>query len=154
MNWYDLFFSFTGRISRRQFWAGLLALLAIELLFFLPLLQLTGADIKTRPAPLWFRNITLLVDTALAWPTLAILVKRQRDRDQTGHLSYIAVVCALLYSALDAFGVISAVNGVTALGYAAGVLSVGLLAVVIVELGMRAGVDRINQFGEKPTSEG
>ena len=150
MNWYDLFVSFTGRISRGQFWAGLLALLAVELLVFLPLAQIFGDEITKRPAPLWFRNLTLLMDTVLVWPTLAVLVKRQRDRDQTGHLSYLAVVCAIAYSAFDAFGLITTAAGVTAFGYAAGVVSVGILAVLIFELGVRSGVEHTNRYGEEP----
>lgn len=152
MNWYQLFFSFTGRITRGQFWAGLLALLAVELLIYWPLLQFFAEDITNRPAALWFRNLSLLVDTILAWPTLAILVKRQRDRDQAGHLSYMAVTCAIGYSALDAFGLIATTAGATPLGYAAGLVSLGLLAVVVVELGMRAGVEDVNRFGEAPVA--
>lgn len=152
MTWYPLFFSFTGRITRSQFWAGLLGLLVVELLIYWPLLQFYAGDINARPAALWFRNLSLLIDTILAWPTLAVLVKRQRDRDQAGQLSYLAVACAIGYSALDAFGLITTSSGVTALGYAAGIASAGLLAIVIVELGMRPGVDSANQFGEQPVT--
>lgn len=150
MNWYVLYGCFTGRIGRSHFWAGLLGILVLELLIFLPLMQIYGADVKSRPAALWFRNLTLLLDAALAWPTLAVLVKRQRDRDQTAHLSYIVVASAIFYSALDAFGLIVTPAGVTSLGYAMGLLSVGLLMVVLVELGIRPGVEGHNQFGEGP----
>jgi uncharacterized membrane protein YhaH (DUF805 family) len=154
MNWFFLFFSFTGRISRSQFWTGLLILLGVELLFFWPLLQIYGADLRVRPAPLWFRNLNLLLDTALAWPTLAVMVKRQRDRDQSAHLSYLSVSMAIAYSALDAFGVVQTKAGATPLGYLAGVVSVGLLAIVIVELGARAGVPVRNRYGEPPLEQG
>ena len=150
MQWYFLFFSFTGRISRSQFWAGLLALLAVELLIFWPLLQIYGTDLTKPPAPLWFRNLNLLLDTLLAAPTLAVLIKRQRDRDQAGQLSWLTVSFIILYSALDAFGLVQTTSGATSLGYAAGLISMGLLAVVVVELGIRQGVEGNNRFGEEP----
>lgn len=154
MNWFFLFFSFTGRISRSQFWTGMLILLGVELLFFWPLAQMYGPELRVRPPPLWFRNLNLLLDTALAWPTLALLVKRQRDRDQTAHLSYATVTMAIAYSMLDAFGLVQTKTGATALGYSVGVISVGLLAILLVELGARPGAPGKNRYGEPPLEQG
>lgn len=150
MNWYYLFFSFEGRINRAQFWAGILALLAVQLAVFWPLLGLFEADLTAKPPALWFRNLTLLIDTLLAWPSMAVLTKRQHDRDQDPHLAYFAVVASLFYSMFDAFGVLQTANGYTPMGWTAGLISLGLLAVVVVELGMRSGTEGPNRFGPEP----
>ena len=150
MNWYHLFFAFHGRINRAQFWAGVLGLLALQLAVFWPMLALYETDLTAKPPALWFRNLTLLIDTLLAWPSLAVLAKRQADRDQGPQLSYLVIVVTVLYSALDAFGLLQTTVGYTPLGWVAGLISLGLLAVVIVELGMRPGTDGPNRFGPPP----
>lgn len=150
MNWYGLFFDFNGRIQRGQFWAGMLIVLAIQLAVYWPLISLYEADLTARPPALWFRNLTLLLDAALAWPTLAVMAKRQNDRDQTAHLSYLAVSVSVLYSILDAFGLLQTPGGYTPLGLVAGIAALGLLAIVVVELGMRPGTGGPNRYGPEP----
>ncbi len=150
MNWYHLFFDFHGRINRSHFWTGTLILLGIQLAVYWPLLSLFEADVTSTPPALWFRNLTLLLDAALAWPTLAVMVKRQNDRDQSAHLSYMAVSASVLYSILDAFGLLQTAAGFTPLGFVAGVAAIGLLAIVVVELGTRPGTEGVNRYGPEP----
>lgn len=70
-----MFFSFHGRISRRQYWLwGVLALLGFALLAF----ALLGiARVKPHKAE-------LIVNLLLLWPALAVSVKRWHDRNKSG----------------------------------------------------------------------
>jgi uncharacterized membrane protein YhaH (DUF805 family) len=70
-----MFFSFRGRISRRQYWLwGVLALLGFALLAF----ALLGiARVKLHKAE-------VIVNLLLLWPALAVSVKRWHDRDKSG----------------------------------------------------------------------
>lgn len=150
MYWYYLLFEFHGRIGRGHFWLGILVLLGVELAILLPLMQNYAADLAERPPALWFRNLTLLVDTALAWPSLALMAKRQQDRDQRPLLAYFSVVLTLMFSMLDAFGFIQNITGFTAFGKFFWMILLGVMVVVIIELGCRAGTEGPNRFGQQP----
>lgn len=70
-----LFFSLQGRVSRREFWLwGVLALFGLALLLH-ALLGIAGVAPKAAAG---------LVQLALAWPALAVSVKRWHDRDKSG----------------------------------------------------------------------
>lgn len=71
----QLFFSFRGRLSRRQFWLyGVLALLGLAVLGQ----GLLGiARVRAQTAD-------LIVNLLLVWPALAVSVKRWHDRDKSG----------------------------------------------------------------------
>lgn len=70
-----LFFGFKGRISRRSFWCyGVLALLGLGLLGT-ALLQIAGVRAELAEP---------IVNLLLAWPAIAISVKRWHDRDRSG----------------------------------------------------------------------
>lgn len=150
MYWYHLFFEFHGRIGRGTFWLGILVLLGVELAILLPLMQNYAADLAEKPPALWFRNLTLLVDTALAWPSLALMAKRQHDRDQRPLLAYFSVVLTVAFSMLDAFGLVQDADGFTTLGKFFWMVLLGVMVVVIIELGCRAGTQGPNRFGQPP----
>jgi uncharacterized membrane protein YhaH (DUF805 family) len=70
-----MFFGVRGRITRRDFWLyGVLALSGLAL-FAHALLGI--ADVRPGRAD-------LLVNLALAWPAIAVSVKRWHDRDKSG----------------------------------------------------------------------
>ncbi|MGL6109490.1 MAG: DUF805 domain-containing protein [Rubrivivax sp.] len=70
-----LFFSFRGRVSRREFWVyGVLALIGLALLGH----ALLGIA-RVRP-----QTADLIVNLMLVWPALAVSVKRWHDRDKSG----------------------------------------------------------------------
>jgi uncharacterized membrane protein YhaH (DUF805 family) len=78
MRWKDLFFSFEGRVSRRTYWIGML-LLAAAACVPLPILSY-GFDI---PGPEWpLYNLPWVL--VLAWPSMAVSVKRLHDRNKSG----------------------------------------------------------------------
>lgn len=70
-----LYLGLEGRISRREFWLqGVLLLSGLGLLGFL-LLGIAGLDQRVAEA---------LVNLGLAWPALAVSVKRWHDRGKSG----------------------------------------------------------------------
>ena len=78
-----LFFGLRGRISRRSFWLyGVLAMLGLSLAL-MALLQIAGL-----PAELSEGVANLL----LAWPSIAISVKRWHDRGYSGWWVLVALI--------------------------------------------------------------
>ncbi|MEJ2818121.1 DUF805 domain-containing protein [Caulobacter sp. CCG-8] len=79
MNLLQKFFSFKGRLRRRDYWLCNLALgVAIGVIVF-PLI----IALKIQPEDPRFQAATLV----FLWPSIAILVKRIHDRDKTGWMA-------------------------------------------------------------------
>ena len=150
MNWLRLFFSFEGRITRLEFWTGIGLIILFQLMFQMPAMSNAGIDIASGMPPLWFRNLSLVLDIVSAWPLCAVLVKRQADRDQGPRLSLYIVTLLLAFSSLEAFGVTQQGKEFTPIGYAVGLPLLGLLGVAIFELGIRRGTIGPNRYGPDP----
>lgn len=151
MNWRHLFLSLDGRIARRDFWIGMAAIVAAQLLVMVPLMSRWNIDPDAGLPPVWFRNVSLLLDTVCAFPVFAICVKRQQDRDQTAGLSLLFVTAWLAFSVVEAFGLTQAGRNYTAIGWMFGVPLLAMAVIIIVELGGRPGTPGPNRFGSGPT---
>jgi uncharacterized membrane protein YhaH (DUF805 family) len=78
-----ILFSFEGRISRRTWWLwGVLAMLGLA----------AYLNVVLRVAGLSAENAELAVNALLAWPALAISVKRWHDRDKNGWWALVAFI--------------------------------------------------------------
>lgn len=150
MIWFNLFFSAQGRIARVQFWAGLGVLVAFQLFVQLPIMHAAGIEPDKMQPPVWFRNLSLLLDLICAWPLFAILIKRQHDRDQKGELAWAMVSLLLLFSTLEALGLTQEGLTTTLTGYLVGLPLLGVIAIVVIELGCRRGTQGRNRFGPDP----
>ncbi len=73
------FFSFKGRLRRRDYWLCNLALGVAIAVIVLPLI----IALKIQPEDPRFQAATLV----FLWPSIAILVKRIHDRDKTGWMA-------------------------------------------------------------------
>lgn len=153
MIWIDLFFSLRGRIARVQFWAGVGALIAFQLVVQLPVMHAAGIDPEKMQPPVWFRNLSLFLDIICAWPLFAVLLKRQHDRDQRGELAWAFVSLLLLFSTLEALGVTQDGLQTTFTGYLVGVPLLGVIAIIMIELGFRRGTPGRNRFGPDPLQD-
>ena len=100
--------------------------------------------------PLWFRNFSLCLDIVCAWPLLAVLSKRQQDRNQGPNLSFCLLTLLMAFSICEAFGLTQDGPEFTTIGYAIGVPLLGVLAVVLIELGCRKGTTGTNNYGRDP----
>lgn len=86
MNLYDFFLSPNGRITRQEYWLGLLALMAITVAgaSAFDLEGLTSPGGKVRAPSLGSTVWSLL----FAWPSTAISIKRFHDRDWPTWVGY------------------------------------------------------------------
>ena len=146
-----LFLALHGRIPRRIFWLGIGAIFLFQLLVQIPAMSIGHVDTGQGLAPIWFRNLSLLLDVVCAWPLFAVLSKRQQDRNQSSGLSFVFLTLLLTFSILEAFDLTQAGPDFTTLGWLVGLPMLGVLAVVLVELGGRPGTDGPNDFGRDPS---
>jgi uncharacterized membrane protein YhaH (DUF805 family) len=150
MNWQFLFFSLQGRVSRQSFWIGVGAIFLFQLAVQTPLMHIWHIDPDKALPPVWFRNLSLGLDIICAWPLFAVLSKRQRDRNQGPHLSFCFLTLLLAFSVCEAFGLTQDGPEFTTAGKALGIPLLGVLAVVLIELGCRKGTPGVNDFGRDP----
>ncbi len=129
--WIKLFTSFSGRISRRQFWLhGVVPIVVCSLLFS------------------WIPFIGFLVSLALTWASICISFKRFQDVGYPGWWSLASLAAALLAVLFTAASFY--VNG---MGLFAGVFwvvaaLVGLAQLVLVYI--QVGQEGPNQYGPDP----
>lgn len=77
------FFSFEGRLRRRDYWLCNLALAVATVVIVVPLAFGLLFGLKLNPEDPRFSALTLIC----AWPSIALLVKRIHDRDKTGWMA-------------------------------------------------------------------
>ena len=77
----NLLLGFEGRISRTQFWIGLVVIVAAELILMwllgIPFLPTVMKDVS-------IRVIEFAIQVVVLYPTVAIAVKRLHDRNKPG----------------------------------------------------------------------
>jgi uncharacterized membrane protein YhaH (DUF805 family) len=147
MNVAHLFFGFTGRISRSQFWMGLLVITLIEL----ATMRILGVPFfpeEMNPFPVRLRDFAIQLVTL--YPTAAILVKRLHDRQYPGKHAVWFVGLALVVLVTSLAGLTGDPNNPTWLDYTLGlaILVVGLA--FLIDLGFRRGTAGANEYGPDP----
>ncbi len=145
MSWADLFFSFSGRISRVKYWL-------FFAVYLISLLILGGIATLLFPNPAPAAAILYAI-VALAWlfvmliGSLAVGVKRLHDRDKSGWwLVLFYLVPALFSAAGRAAGEVGNLEGQLVCGLIA--FAIGIWA--LVELGILAGTRGPNRYGTDP----
>lgn len=151
MSFVHTLFGFHGRINRAQYWlynvaasvGGILLLIAAELMF--------GGSKATIP---FVGLLFLLVMAALTWVGLALQVKRFHDRGRSGYWALAPMLpLAMIFSTMLG-GVAS---GATPESLAPQVMPWFGLSMLIglwffVDLGLLAGADGPNKYGDPPGS--
>ena len=141
MNIQHLLLGFTGRISRRDFWAGFLGLIAAGL--FLGMIPVVG----------------MVASFALIVPVAALATKRLHDFGRSGWLGFVPLVPALLASVIAMLASSAMHNPAT---YGAAIAAAGLAAILcfvamvislafLLWIGTRQGDEGSNRFGEPGT---
>lgn len=133
-----------GRISRTPYWIGWLIILAVEIALRV------GLDIPFVPTPadaFSARALSFLIDVALLYPTVIVMVKRLHDRDRSGWLTGWLIVPSVVLMLTNLLGMSGDPDhmGVveTLLLIATSVIALAF----IVELGFRPGIPGDNQYG-------
>jgi uncharacterized membrane protein YhaH (DUF805 family) len=105
MSWAEVFFGFYGRINRKTFWAGWLAVsvagaLLIALLASLATGDSLSSDVWRTPegkestwVPVWLAWLAFM-----AWPLSALAIKRLHDRDRPAWLWYVYYCTTIVFS--------------------------------------------------------
>lgn len=139
-----LFTSFDGRINRKPFWMGLLIMMAATIVIMIVLGLILGY-IGTA-----FAIASLLLQLAVLYPSLALMIKRLHDRNRPDYFAYIMVAPSILNGVTNAVGITGNPFEQGALDYLFGiaVLVVGIWA--LVELGCLRGTVGPNQYGQDP----
>lgn len=149
----SLFTQFEGRISRKSFWFGLLAIVVLAIVLSWAALPyaLSGGLVS--------RLVLFVLSLALLFPVAAIVVKRLHDRNKAAMpltLVFLApgIVANLLralnigYQSVELAGQQVMVPGTGA--YILSLISLAAAAWMIVELGFRKGTPGENKYGPDP----
>lgn len=134
MSLIPLFFSFAGRIGRGKFWLGFVVILIVELV----LDWLLGVPIGGGPTTPRIRLVDFAIQLVLLYPTLAIAVKRLRDRGQSDGWAWLLLAALAVGMSGDLFGFSDTSQlplPAWIVGIAAGIVMLGFL----IELGFRRG---------------
>ena len=146
-------FSFQGRLSRRDWWvygvalnivgAALTGLLSA--LFLKPGAELWGS--ATAPVQI----VGLAVTALLAWPSLALTVKRRHDRDRPGWMMALLFVVMVTLNSFPILYVVLPIAIWEHWGWWACVafciFMAGIWATILILLGIRPGTKGPNRYG-------
>lgn len=149
MNWFSVFFGFSGRINRAKYWIAVVVYMAIWTVFGLAMINSLGKvqpDDPLGAASLGFAvfGLMMLIGIVTTISGLAVSVKRLHDRDKSGWW-------ILLFWFLP--GIIGAMQATTtnaALMFAYGAASLAVALWGLIELGFLRGTPGPNRFGPDP----
>jgi uncharacterized membrane protein YhaH (DUF805 family) len=140
-SWADFWFSFAGRVSRKQYWLGISAVTLACIPIHLGLLAVLGFEEHVL-ASNEFKIIYFIATAIFFWPSMALIQKRLHDIGHGGwQLNASLFVLASLYLALDIAG---------AHRDAAWLLIA--VFIVVIFLGCIKGKAGANEYGPDPTN--
>ncbi len=143
----NLLLGFEGRISRTQFWIGLVILVAAEfILMWLLGIPFFPAVMKNFAA----RLIEFALQLVMLYPTAAIAVKRLHDRDKPGVYVLWLVGLTLVVAFTSLFGLTGDPKNMNWLDWILGFCAIVIGLAFLIELGFRRGTDGENQYGPDP----
>ncbi len=153
-NFIGNFVGFEGRLNRQAWWLSFLALVVVGIVinFILGSIMGTGMMMSlsdlANPATLqklaWQNLIVAAITT---YPSLALSIKRRHDRNNNGYDAAGLILLGLLYSLLNAFGLVP-MGGVLTMVLGLVFLVLGIW--VIVQVGFLKGTAGANNYGPDP----
>jgi len=138
MDWNHLFFGFDGRISRKPYWIGTIALIAGEVACFLI------ADYFEQ------HRLSDIIGIAFLYPEFAVILKRAHDRETPYWIPFSYLILSVLLGAVSILGLDGPTDNPSVLSW---LVLIPLLVVslyLIVDLGFRVGTRGPNRFGPDP----
>lgn len=139
-----LYLTTEGRIGRRDFWIGVIALVVVSLVIGVVLGLIFG----------WIsfatRAINFIVQLALAYPGYALMAKRFQDRGKPGTYAAVIIGINILYALLSLIGLTGTPVEVNLFGQLYGVVMLAIGIWVLVELGILRGTVGENAYGPDP----
>lgn len=141
MDWKFIFLSFQGRLNRKPYWLGTLAIIGVIAVAVLGLVFLTGGAGG-------YAAIAILY-LVLLWPTLAIGVKRLHDRGKSAWWLVVFYVVPTVLNVLAESG--DGGDGIGAMIFGLAGLAISIWA--LVELGFLRGTVGANRYGPDPLAQ-
>ncbi|MFZ1415145.1 MAG: DUF805 domain-containing protein [Defluviicoccus sp.] len=135
MDWKFIFLSFQGRLNRKPYWLGTLAIIGVIVVAVLGLVFLAGGAGG-------YAAIAILY-LVLLWPTLAIGVKRLHDRGKSAWWLVVFYVVPTVLNVLAESG--DGGDGIGAMIFGLAGLAISIWA--LVELGFLRGTVGANRYG-------
>jgi uncharacterized membrane protein YhaH (DUF805 family) len=146
----NLLLGFEGRISRTQFWLGVVIIVAAELILMwlldIPYFPTEMKDVSAR-------LIEFALQVILLYPTAAIAVKRLHDRNQPGVYVLWLVGLMLLIAFTNLLGLTQDPENPGWLDWVLGFCAAVVCLAFLVELGFRRGTAGANQYGPDPRGQ-
>ena len=131
-----------GRISRIEWWAGVLTLALV----ILAAVGLIGWAFGQTPTGFL---VVLLLEVLLLYPTYALSAKRFQDRDKPGRLALIGIGVGIASTVVQVFG-LSDPEAPSVLGGIVGIASMIVGIWYLIELGCLRGTGGPNSYGPDP----
>ena len=146
----NLLLGFDGRISRTQFWIGLVIIVAAELILMW-LLDIPFFPDALKEMPV--RLIEFAIQVIVLYPTAAIAVKRLHDRDKPGIYVLWLIGLTLIIAFTNLFGLTDDPKNPGSLDFVLGFCAAVIGLAFLVELGFRRGTAGGNRYGPDPLTQ-
>jgi uncharacterized membrane protein YhaH (DUF805 family) len=141
MDWIYLFLSFDGRISRKPYWIGTIALnFAVLAAYFM-------CDYFDQ------QRLDDIIYLALHYPVFAVLLKRANDRETPYWIPFSYLILSILLGVLSVLGLDRSADNPSTVSWIFLIVSLLWLPVslyLIFDLGFRRGAHGPNRFGPDP----
>ncbi|MCC7346922.1 MAG: DUF805 domain-containing protein [Variibacter sp.] len=144
MDFSYLYTSFDGRINRKPFWMAVLIMIAATIVISIVVALLLGTQARS------FAIFSFLLQLALLYPSLALMIKRLHDRNRPDYFAYIMVAPSVLTGALMAFGLAGDPLAPNALYYVLQIVSFAVGIWAFIDLGCLRGTVGPNNYGPDP----
>ena len=153
MSFFNLFFSLEGRISRKYFWLGLVALIAANIFLTLLLAWLIGVPLEQFNAEISSLKVSMIsiaTDLIFLYPSLAVTAKRLHDRGRSMLIGVVFIVLSLFTSALGLLGLEGTADNPNMVELGLGVITLLIALGLLVYLGFLRGQKGENRYGPDP----
>jgi uncharacterized membrane protein YhaH (DUF805 family) len=146
-----------GRINRQSWWIGVVVLIVVAIVLNLIIGAIFGGampSLEQLMDPAFMAAyaqkqgwIGLIIGLITAYPYIAISVKRRHDRDNNGYDAIGLIVFSLLWSLIQALGVMTASAGI---GMVISIVFLIYAVYMLVQLGFLKGTAGPNAYGPDP----
>jgi uncharacterized membrane protein YhaH (DUF805 family) len=153
------FVGFDGRINRQKWWIGviILAVAGFILNWILGLVMGSGAmTLEQLMDPATMQKLGwqgLIVGIILAYPYIAITIKRRHDRNNNGYDAVGLIILGLVYNLLQALGIVGGMGNMAG-GFGLGAIISLIFLVyaiyILVQVGFLKGTVGANTYGPDP----
>jgi uncharacterized membrane protein YhaH (DUF805 family) len=145
MNFDALFLRFEGRITRKAFWIGMIALVVFGLVILGISKLVTGeGDYAV------IRFNIFAIETALLYPISAVGVKRLHDRGRPGYTILAFLFPWMLHQITNMVGITGDLLALNMIDITSFLINLALFFWFMIDLGFRRGTVGPNEYGPDP----